>query len=361
MASGRRSAARPRSRRCGPGSSRGWRRRRASGSACSRRRCTRGRPRVRWPPGSTTSSTATTAPTRPGRAGTPAPASARPTVPSCSTCSAAPPAPPAAETRYAPVAHRAKTVVALWATGANLLARWATGPIRRWPGGPPGPNRSGPRGPLLLGRAALEDVVAWVVRREHGRGLGGDAAEAALLVVLEGPGQLGLGVHHERAVSRDRLADRLAAEQEDVERGARAVHLRVGSERDRLAEAEDRELARADGTPIDANRARAREHVAERVEVRAPWETDLRARRDRGVHQRDRGVRDTGARVPVELAGDDAQQRAAVLRGEQRDLAGPDVLIAGRRHLQPGGQVDPELEAVEPAAAHHQFLRRRLD
>jgi hypothetical protein len=88
---------------------------------------------------------------------------------------------------------------------------------------------------------------------------------------------------------------------------------------------------------------------------------DLRAGRDRGVHQGDRRVRDARAVVTVELAGDDPEQRAAVLRGQQRDLAGPDVLVARRGHLEPRGQVDPELEAVEQAAAHDEFLGRRLD
>src|SRR6266567_4742953 len=88
-------------------------------------------------------------------------------------------------------------------------------------------------GPRL---AWSEDVVAWVVGGDRGAGgLGGDGAEAALLVVLEGLGELGLGVHDERAVGRDGFPDRLAAEQQDVEGGARAVHRLVGGERDRLA------------------------------------------------------------------------------------------------------------------------------
>src|SRR5207302_2543300 len=56
-----------------------------------------------------------------------------------------------------------------------------------------------------------------------------------------------------------------------------------------------------------------------------------------------------------------ADERAAVGGAEQRDLAGPDVLVARRGHLLPGGQVDPQLEAVEQAAAHHQVLGRLLD
>ena len=48
-------------------------------------------------------------------------------------------------------------------------------------------------------------------------GLGGDGAEPAGLVVLEGLDELGAGVHHERPVGGHRLADGLAAEDEHVE------------------------------------------------------------------------------------------------------------------------------------------------
>ena len=56
-----------------------------------------------------------------------------------------------------------------------------------------------------------EDVVAWVRLFGHLGSLGGYRPQAAGLVVLEGLHELGPGVHHERAVSSDRLPDRLAA------------------------------------------------------------------------------------------------------------------------------------------------------
>src|SRR5579872_6475531 len=69
-----------------------------------------------------------------------------------------------------------------------------------------------------VGRARrLEDVVAWVGGFRDDRG-SRDGAQAAGLVVLEGLNQFGAGVHDERAVRRDRLPDRLAAEQQDVQR-----------------------------------------------------------------------------------------------------------------------------------------------
>ena len=62
-----------------------------------------------------------------------------------------------------------------------------------------------------------------------------------------------------------------------------------------------------------------------------------------------------------DLAGDDPQERAAVVRGEQRDVARADVLVAGGNPLLRGGEVHPQLEAVEQAATRDELLRRALD
>jgi hypothetical protein len=64
---------------------------------------------------------------------------------------------------------------------------------------------------------------------------------------------------------------------------------------------------------------------------------------------------------PADLPGDDAQQRPAVGGGEQADLAGAQVLVGRGLELVDPREVDPELEAVEEAAADHEVLRRRLD
>ena len=74
-----------------------------------------------------------------------------------------------------------------------------------------------------------------------------------------------------------------------------------------------------------------------------------------------RAVRRTGPGLAGDVAGDDPDERAAVGRGGQGDLAGADVLVARRRPLLGGGQVDPELEAVEQPAARDEPLRRLLD
>ncbi len=79
------------------------------------------------------------------------------------------------------------------------------------------------------------------------------------------------------------------------------------------------------------------------------------------MQERDRGVRDARARMAGDLTGDDPQERAAVVRGQQRHLAAADVLVARGRHLQAGRQVDPQLDAVERAAAGDDLLGRGLD
>ena len=70
---------------------------------------------------------------------------------------------------------------------------------------------------------------------------------------------------------------------------------------------------------------------------------------------------DAGALVSVDLAGDDAHEAAAVVRGEQGHLAAADVLVARVRHLHRPGQVDPQLEAVEQPTGQHERLGRHLD
>src|ERR1039457_995557 len=65
--------------------------------------------------------------------------------------------------------------------------------------------------------------------------------------------------------------------------------------------------------------------------------------------------------MPRDLTGDDPQQRATVVGGEQRDVAGADVLIPGGNPLLRRGQIDPQLEAVEETAAGDQLLGWTLD
>src|SRR5215471_16343533 len=80
--------------------------------------------------------------------------------------------------------------------------------------------------------------------------LGRDAAQPARLVVLERPDQLVPRVHHERAVRGDRLPDRLAAQEQDVEVLAWPLLARVGPERERAAGPENDQLPGAHRAPL---------------------------------------------------------------------------------------------------------------
>jgi len=65
--------------------------------------------------------------------------------------------------------------------------------------------------------------------------------------------------------------------------------------------------------------------------------------------------------VPDQIPGDDPDEGPTIGRADERDLAGADVLVARRRELLGGGQVDPELEAVEQAAGGDEPFRGLLD
>jgi len=210
------------------------------------------------------------------------------------------------------------------------------------------------------GTGRLQDVVPGV-RLGRDLALGRDTAQPARLEVLERLDQLVPGVHHERPVRGHRLTDRLPAEDQDVQLVAGPLLGPRGVHGQRVTRAEHRELPGPDRTVVRADRARAAQHVDQRVEVAAPGQVQLGAGLQGHVQQADGRVGDAGAGVPGQVARDDPDQRAAVRRRQQGHLLGPDVLVARGGHLEAPGQVDPQLEAVEQPAAHHQFLGGLLD
>ena len=116
------------------------------------------------------------------------------------------------------------------------------------------------------------------------------------------------------------------------------------------------------GRLVGADEAVAAHHVDERVEVAPPRQVELAHRAWIVACTIAIGVCvEPGPGVPGDVAGDDPQQRAAVGGGEQGHLARAQVLVARRVSLSALRQVDPELEAVEQAAAGDQLLRRGLD
>src|SRR6266545_3419914 len=96
-------------------------------------------------------------------------------------------------------------------------------------------------------------------QRSQDFGGAGDLAHAAALVVAHRLDELCLSVHHERAVARDRLADRHAREKQQPApaRGAAKAH--------RVALSEQRELAVANLRAFVPHEHRALEHVHERL------------------------------------------------------------------------------------------------
>ena len=170
-----------------------------------------------------------------------------------------------------------------------------------------------------------------------------------------------LRVHHDRAVPRHRLLERLARDQEEphavvaglhrdlvaaVEEHERAVVRPRGRLRVRPADAFGRHRQRAGGV---AELRVAREDIGERMPRGLDREGLPLARRDRHIEV-DRVGRDPvhGALRPPEAPADDANVGAVVV-GDRGNLGRLHLLIAGRRHLQRRRQVRPQLEPVHPA------------
>jgi hypothetical protein len=70
---------------------------------------------------------------------------------------------------------------------------------------------------------------------------------------------------------------------------------------------------------------------------------------------------DPRAGMPADVAGDHPDQRARVSGGHQGDVVGVDALVGRWDHLALGGQIHPQLHAVEQSPGDHQLLRRGLD
>src|SRR5262245_35576198 len=68
------------------------------------------------------------------------------------------------------------------------------------------------------------------------------------------------------------------------------------------------------------------------------------------VEQIDRRERARRSYRPVEFAGDDPHRPAFLRQVDGRNLASEKRLVIGRRHLRFRGQINPELEHLEPAA-----------
>src|SRR5258706_8460083 len=170
-------------------------------------------------------------------------------------------------------------------------------------------------------------------------------AHPAGLQVAHRLAQLLLGVHDERAVARDRLVDRLAAHDEQLRVGR-------GLDEDLVAGAlEDDQLLGLRGF-----RAVEGYFPVEDEEPAAPAFAEAQAQAFSGaqlqIEELDRRERARRAlRIP-ELARDHAYGARLAGEADGREIGGDQPLVLRRGHLQPGGQVDPELQNFEgPAAA----------
>jgi len=91
-----------------------------------------------------------------------------------------------------------------------------------------------------------------VARLAVGQVGGWNAAEPARLVVLESLDDLGPGVHDERAVVHDRLANRPAAENQDLQVRVAALLMRVSPDAQDITGTEHHQLVIAGGAPLGA-------------------------------------------------------------------------------------------------------------
>ena len=160
-------------------------------------------------------------------------------------------------------------------------------------------------------------------------------AMGAGLEVLHGLLEFAVAVHHERAVVGDGLADRLAAQDDDLEVVAAGVLGVVRPDGEGVALAEDDGLAHPERAPLLARRAAAGQAVRQTVEVAPPGQGDLGAGVHGDVDHRDGGVGGAGALMARDVTGDEPDERAAVRRGEQLHARAPDVLVLRREHLCP--------------------------
>src|SRR5438132_1999645 len=189
----------------------------------------------------------------------------------------------------------------------------------------------------------------------------GYRAQPAGLVVRDRLGDLVAGVHDKRAIPRDRLANGLAAEHEDVQVRAATLLCGAGLHLDHVTRTENRQLAHPDGLALLTDGALPIEHVQNSVEVRTPGKGAPGPRAQGCVQHGHRGMGCPRPRVTRDFAGDYAYQRAAVMRGEEGNVTCADVLVSRRGPLHARGQVHPQLEAVEQSAADHERLRWLLD
>ena len=178
--------------------------------------------------------------------------------------------------------------------------------------------------------------------------------ERAFLVLAEGGADLLFGVHHDRSVPGDRLAQRLAGDEQEASsvRSGGGLHFVTITEYDETVVAKERIAIQV--KVIITNRVII-EGILFAAETRAALEDIGKA----GVTACHRAVEaDPRGDGHIEVLGfdDDIFYRIAdhlddhaVLKGDHRDFGGFDIAVTRVHHLLRAGQVGPELKSVHAA------------
>src|SRR3569623_3308179 len=184
---------------------------------------------------------------------------------------------------------------------------------------------------------------AYLVYARRALRLAHDPSHPSAAVIVDRLLDLGLGVHHERAVADDRLIDRLAVEHEQ-----RAVLLRLDHHAAAVA-LQHRELRLADRRAVAA-RHRAAQYEQRRGVTGGHVELGTRAGADAQVP--DIHGRETVRRSHEDgvLARNAAHRSRAVGQRHARYVRIEYALVTRRRHFVLGRQVDPQLDHFEQAA-----------
>lgn len=133
---------------------------------------------------------------------------------------------------------------------------------------------------------------------------GRDCAEPSGIEILKCLSHFRFRIHDERPVVEDRLADRFAAQQEDVHPPVPGVLGGVGGDGNAVAGSQYRKLALAYRVTDRSDGSAAGEHIDQRVEIPVPSEVESGAGFDGRVNHRDRGVGRPRPGPTVYLTGD---------------------------------------------------------
>lgn len=125
--------------------------------------------------------------------------------------------------------------------------------------------------------------------------------------------------------------------------------------------AKNGKLALVNGLTIVAHGTFPGHDVRKGVEISTPGKTQLGTGMNSDVKHDNRRVRTAGTGMAVDVARNEAKQRATVGAGEQNNALAAEILVARGRKLVATRKIDPELDSMEKPAGHDEFFRRCFD